>query len=144
VAALTVTVASGCGGGSSDAAPQRLDLRGEVRLAGAPNVHGDLTTCAGVGRFSDVKAGGRVLVTDGKNRKVARGRISSGLGTNYYDNALDECTWRIVVERVPRRPTYRFVIGRHPAQQIRLSEILAARGTFSIDITPDGATAPPS
>jgi hypothetical protein len=116
--------------------PASFVVRGDVRLSGPNNVTGDLSNCAGVGPYADLYKGANVVVTNQKGRPIARGTITDGLGTNYFEETLDECALRIRVPVVPRAKGYFFVLGRQAPHPITLAEMVAGNGSVRFDANP--------
>jgi hypothetical protein len=137
--AASVVLLAAC---NKDDAPERpkipasFNIRGDVRLSGSQNVTGDLSNCAGVGAYVDVYKGGNVVVTDQDGKPLANGTITDGIGTNYFEEILDECSFRIRVANVPRAAGYFVVVARQPAQPITLGEVIAGDGYVRFDANP--------
>jgi len=114
--------------------PASFTFKGEVRLSGAGNVFGGLDNCAGVGRYADIHRGASVTVTNQIGKPIAIGEVSYGLGTNYYRDVLDECTFRLDVASVPRAKAYIVIIARGQPQPISLASIVATNGQLVYDV----------
>ena len=103
--ALVVLLAA-CGGGGGKKLkpiyPAAINMSGDITLDGATFVRGNLSDCAGAGRFADLVKGAPVTVSNRAGEPLAVGAISYGIGTNVYQNKLDECTFRFHVPHVPR------------------------------------------
>lgn len=130
-------VLSACGGGASE--PKTIAFRGDVTLHGVTRVRGDLVRCVGVGPFADLKAGTKVSVTTPAGRTIAAGTIRYGLGTNLFEERLDECTFRFRVGKVPRVPSYLVKIGHLNPQPVTQDQVVLGRGTVEMDVTDTGA-----
>jgi hypothetical protein len=134
-----ILVLAGCNkdeGPEKPKIPAAFNIRGDVRLSGSQNVTGDLSNCAGVGAFVDVYKGNSVVVTDQDGKPLANGTITDGLGTNYYEEILDECSFRIRVANVPRAKSYFVVVARQRAHPITLAEVVAGDGYVRFDANP--------
>jgi hypothetical protein len=137
VAAFVVLLAA-CSGGKTvyekAKVPKTFNLRVDVRLSGAANVHGDLTTCRGLGKWADIAAKTKVVVTNRTHQPLASGYIANGLGTDYFHNVLDECTFRIYVFGVPRANGYTMAVGSHTPVPFTRAGLVATNGIFSFDL----------
>jgi hypothetical protein len=116
--------------------PSEFIFSGELRLSGSQYVAGNLSSCLGVGPFVDIHKGARVIVTDQDARPIAAGSIIDGLGTNYYEELLDECVFRLRVPEVPRAKSYFLVVGRQGPKPVSLASVAATNGVIRIDVNP--------
>jgi hypothetical protein len=117
--------------------PTKFYVHGDVRLSGPGNVTGDLGTCSGVGEYSDVYRGAAVVVTDQDGKPLSRGAVTAGVGSNYYQNVLDECAFNIAVLNVPRpKKGYFIVIGRQPAHWVPREAVVWFNGLVRFDLSP--------
>jgi hypothetical protein len=111
---------SGCflGGGGGDAKPKKpvyphyINIQGDLTVNGRYYVRGNLSDCAGAGPFADIVRGAPVLVSDQVGRPLAVGRVAYGVGTNVYQNRLDQCVFRFRVPNVKRAPVYQIRVAR--------------------------------
>jgi hypothetical protein len=118
LAVLPVLLAA-CRGGGEEPPPKpvypaTIQMVGDVTIRGANSVRGNLSDCAGAGTYADIYKGGPVTVSNQVGRPLAIGKVEYGLGTNVYQNRLDECTFRFRILSVPRAQSYQIVIGRQP------------------------------
>ena len=128
---LLLVLLAACSSGSSAPAKPRVPATftfvGDVRLSGAKNLRGDLSSCAGAGQFMDVVKGARVTVTNRERKPIAVGGVTVGLGTNTYQGVMDECTFRVLVVNVPRAKGYFVIVGGQPPQLLTLPTVIALR-----------------
>jgi len=138
VVVLLVPLLAACNRGNdgpkAPAIPASFDFKGEVRLSGEKNVFGGLDECAGVGSFADMYQGAYVTVTNEVGKPIAIGSVSYALGTNYYRDVLDECTFRIDVKDVPKAKAYLVYIARGRPQGFTLASIVATNGALVYDM----------
>lgn len=116
--------------------PAAFTFRGDVRLSGSKYVFGGLDNCAGVGPYSDIYTGAFVTVTNQVGKPIAIGKVEFGLGTNYYQDVLDECTFRIVVANVPQARAYYVVLARLAAHPFTLRDVVDVNGRITFDANP--------
>lgn len=143
VAALSLLAA--CSSGKTaqkPKTPKTMNLSVAVRLSGAANVQGDLTTCAGLGQFSDIRAKAKVVVSNQLGTPIAYGWIANGFGTNYFQNVLDECSFQIYVLGVPRAKGYTIAVGRHTPVPFTRAGLLWTNGHFGFDLNPPNVPNP--
>jgi hypothetical protein len=116
VLAVLPLLLAACGGGDEPPPkpvyPATINIQGDVTVRGVNYVRGSLSECAGAGTFADVYKGGPVTVSNEVGRPLAIGKVEYGVGTNVYQNRLDECTFRFRVANVPRALAYQVRIGR--------------------------------
>ncbi len=140
VAGLVLTLAlAGCSKSAEVEKPKipaTFTFNGDVRLSGSANLTGDLSNCVGVGRFVDLYQGAKVVVTNQKGRPLALGAITEGLGTNYFQDVLDECAFRVRVPDVPRARSYFIMLGRQPPKPLTLAEVVTGNGYVRFDANP--------
>jgi hypothetical protein len=139
VLVLLVAVAPACGGDSGPKGPPipaTFMFKGDVRLSGASYVYGDLANCSGLGPYADIYKGAFVTVTNQVGKPIAIGRVAYGLGTNYYQDVLDECTFRLDIFNVPRAKAYLVVVGRSVPAQFSLASVVATSGVLVFDANP--------
>jgi hypothetical protein len=115
-------------------APKTTNLAVDVRLSGATNVRGDISTCVGAGQFADIAAKTKVVVTNQQGQPLALGSISYGIGTDYYQDVLDECSFRVFVPAVPRAKGYTMIIGRQRPVPFPRAGVVATNGIFGFDL----------
>jgi hypothetical protein len=119
------------------AIPASFYVHGDLRLSGSRNVTGDLSNCAGVGPYADIYKGAVVVVTNQNGKPISRGAVTASVGTNYYQNVLDECAFNISVLNVPRvKRGYFIVLARQPAHWIPLSSMVVFNGLVRFDLNP--------
>jgi hypothetical protein len=139
VAALLAAVvlgAAACGGGNdaqlpTTTLPAVTNLRGEVILNGANFVRGNLADCAGAGPYADLVQNAPVLVNDPQGRPLAVGKILFAVGTNVYLNQLDQCTFKIEVQGIPRYTTYQIVVAQQKPFPATFFDIWTKQGQIS-------------
>jgi hypothetical protein len=138
--AVLLPVLAGCSNDpevEKPAVPSKFYLHGDVRLSGSGNVTGDLANCSGVGPYADIYKGASVVVTDADGKPISRGAVTAGVGTNYYQNVLDECAFNIVVLNVPRtKKGYFIVIARQPAHWVPVAGVILFNGLVRFDVNP--------
>jgi hypothetical protein len=137
VGLVLVILAAACGGNDAPAAPvipASFTFKGDIRLSGAKYVSGELSECSGVGPYVDIYKGARVTVTNEVGKPIAIGTVAYGLGTNYYRDILDECTFRFYVPSVPRAKAYLVYVGRNSPHTLTLPGVVQSQGVFSYDI----------
>jgi hypothetical protein len=139
VAALLAAVvlgAAACNGGGdaqlpTSTLPAITNLRGEVILNGANFVRGNLADCAGAGPYADLVTNAPVLVNDPQGRPLAVGKILFAVGTNVYLNQLDQCTFKIEVQGIPRYATYQIVVAQQKPFPATFFDIWTKQGQIS-------------
>jgi hypothetical protein len=136
---LLAAVLSGCSTSNKTetqkaAVPKTFNLAVDVRLSGATNVRGDVSTCVGAGKYADVAAKTKVVVTNQNGQPLSIGSISYGIGTDYYQDVLDECSFRIFVPAVPRAKGYTMIIGRQPPVPFPRAGVVKTGGAFGFDL----------
>ena len=112
--------------------PATLNLRGEIILTGNTNVRGGLSDCVGAGAYADLYAGAPVVVSNLKGRPIIIGKIEFGVGTNFYLNQLDQCTFGVRLSNVPRIDNYLFTIGRQDPVPYSFEALYKYRGLFTL------------
>jgi hypothetical protein len=134
---LSAAGLSACGGGDDGPPeivyPEAINLRGEVILSGATNVRGGLSECVGAGAYADLFPGAPVVVNNEQGRPLTVGKITYGVGTNFYLNQLDQCTFKVELGRVPRADTFQLVISRQDPVAIPFLSLWRRRGEFSFN-----------
>jgi hypothetical protein len=116
------------------AVPRTYNLIVDVRLSGAANVRGDISSCIGAGRFADIAPMAKVVVTDQNAKPIALGGIAYGIGTDYYRDVLDECSFRIFVTGVPKAKQYAIVVGRQRPVPFTRKGLIETNGVFGYDL----------
>jgi hypothetical protein len=114
--------------------PKELTIRGEVILNGATNVRGGLAECVGAGAFADLYPGAPVIVNDTEGKPLAVGKITYGVGTNFYLNQLDQCTFKVQMGVVPFSETYQIVVSRQDPVSISFLPLWRQLGIFSFNL----------
>lgn len=135
--AVVLAACSDDGGGdatSEEEASKEFTMVADVRLSGSDNVTGDLAACSGVGRFVDLYRGALAIVTDETGKPIATGTVTNSLGTNYYREILDECSFRVRVGLVPRSKGYFLVIGRQYPRALAGDLIDLRKGYTKFDL----------
>jgi hypothetical protein len=137
-----------CNRGGDDTPPPTLpatiNIRGNVTVRGPNYVRGSLSECAGAGAYTDYYKGGVVTVSNRQGRPLAIGRIQYGVGTNVYQNRLDECTFNFFVPSVPRAGTYQIAVGRLAPMLTTFKGLLSRNGLFETIVpTPTTSTTTP-
>jgi hypothetical protein len=137
--AALVMVLAACGG--NDAPPPKpvypsyLNLRGELTINGAQYVRGNLADCAGAARYADLAKGAPVTVSSAAGIPLAVGKILYAVGTNVYQNRLDQCTFRFTVNNVPRSMKgYLLAVAAQPATPVAFLTLVASGGELSINL----------
>jgi hypothetical protein len=108
--------------------PATTNLRGELILNGANLVRGNLSDCAGAGPYADLVEDAPVLVNGADGRPLAVGKIFYAVGTNVYQNRLDQCTFKILVSGIPRQDTYQVIVGQQKPLPTTFFDIYARQG----------------
>jgi hypothetical protein len=127
---------SSCGGDDEPPEivyPEAITLRGEVILTGATNVRGGLSECVGAGPYADLYPGAPVVVTDGQGKPLTVGKITYGVGTNFYLNQLDQCTFKVELGSVPYAETFQIVVSRQDPVSIPFLSLWRRSGQFSFN-----------
>ncbi len=136
---LLVGLAAGCTDNSGPAGPKipaTFLFRIDARLSGDRYLFGGLGVCTGVGQYADIHKGAWVTVTNQVGKPIAVGTVTIGVGTNYYEGALDECTFRLLVRNVPRAKAYLVILGREAPQPFTLAEVVDGAGVLAFDANP--------
>ncbi len=120
--------------------PATINLSGDITLDGATFVRGNLSNCAGAGRFADLIAGAPVTVSNRAGQPLAVGSISYGIGTNVYQNHLDECTFRFHVLRVPRTSSYIIKVAQQAPVSRDFLSLYRYGGTLQFKLPPKVVT----
>ena len=111
-----VALLAACSGGDGPPPkpvyPPFINIVGDLTVSGAQYVRGNLSDCAGAGRYADLVKGAPVTVSNRVGVPLAVGKITYGVGTNVYRNKLDQCTFRFVAPQVPHAAVYQVVIGQ--------------------------------
>lgn len=132
---LPALVLAGCGSGDdappAPSLPATLNLRGEVILSGATNVRGGLSECVGAGAFADLYPGAPVIVNNAEGRPIIISKIEYAVGTNFYLNQLDQCTFSVRLANVPRLDSYQFVFGRQDPIPYTFADLYRLNGLFT-------------
>jgi hypothetical protein len=139
LAILLVALAAGCTGNNGPTGPRipaSFLFRVDARLSGARYVFGGLSSCTGVGQYADIHKGAFVTVTNQIGKPIAIGTVTIGVGTNYYQDVLDECTFRLQIIGVPRARAYFVVLGREAPKPFTLSDVMDSGGVLAFDANP--------
>jgi hypothetical protein len=124
--------------------PSSYTFNAEAKLSGAANVRGDLSNCTGAGQFADMYKTAPVTVTDVNLKPIAVGSLLDGLGTNVFQNVLDECTFRFVVRNVPSTGGYYVIVGRQRPKAVARITVQATNGRFQIEVNTPNVPRGPS
>jgi hypothetical protein len=133
---LLVFALAGCNNGGDETPaptlPAMLNLRGEIILNGKTNVRGGLSDCVGAGTFTDLYAGAPVVISNPAGRPLVIEKIEYGIGTNFYLNQLDQCTFSVRLRGVPRLDNYQLTVGRQDPVPFTFAEAWRYKGLFTI------------
>ena len=110
-----------------------MNLRGEIILNGNTNVRGGLAECVGAGAFADLYPGAPVVVSNTEGRPIVIGKIDFAVGTNFYLNQLDQCTFSVRLPNVPRMDNYQFTIGRQDPVPYVFADLYRYNGLFTFN-----------
>lgn len=153
VGAALLLVLSGllvaCSGGGGSATPTTtlpptVVIKGNVAISGPRNVRGNLSDCVGVGPYADLRTGAPVTVTTPAGKPLGIGKIILGVGTNVYQDQLDQCTFRYIVLSVKTRRNYIVKVAQQRPLPVALTYLIATRGNFDINLTPTTTTTFPT
>jgi hypothetical protein len=134
-----VALLAACSGDSAPPKPvypATLNLHGDVTLNGPANVRGNISDCAGAGRYADLARRAPVTVSNQSGVPIAVGRILYSVGTNVYQNQLDQCTFRYAAYNVPRARSYQIVIGRQAPILAQFLDLVRTNGAVGLNLPP--------
>jgi hypothetical protein len=153
VAAGVAVVALGlslgaCGGDDSPPKPvypSIINITGDITLTGPTYVRGNLSDCAGAGVYADLAKGAPVTVSNEAGVPIAVGKVQYSVGTNVYQNQLDQCTLRYAAYAVPRAASYQVVVGQQAPVPARFYDLVVSRGRldFKLPAPPSTTTTAP-
>lgn len=139
-----IALLAACSGGSSKPKPvypAALNIHGDVTLNGPANVRGNISDCAGAAQYSDLAKDAPVTVSNEAGVPLAVGKISYGVGTNVYQNQMDQCTFRYQTFNVPRSRSYQIVIGRQAPIAAQFLDLVRTNGSLSVSLPPSAVPA---
>jgi len=139
---VLVALLAACGGGSGrpkPVYPATINVYGDVQLNGAASVRGNIADCAGAGRYADLVAGAPVTVSNQAGVPLVVGKITYAVGTNVYQNQLDQCTLRYLAWGVPRAASYQITIARQAPIAARFVDLIHSGGVRDVTLPPPAA-----
>ena len=96
--------------------------------------------CAGTGPYGDIRAGARVVVTDGTGEILGTGRLDQGYGVaprvGGFSVATDQCWFPFDVGRVARTPTYRILVSGGAAATRSERQLAATHWNVELSLGP--------
>lgn len=120
--------------------PSVINIVGDLSLTGATLVRGNLSDCAGAARYADLVKGAPVTVSNQVGEPLALGKIQYTVGTNVYQNQLDQCTFRFAAYSVPRAASYQITIGQQGPFPAAFYNLVLSRGAIDLKLPAPPAT----
>lgn len=134
-----VALLPACSGGGSKPKPVypvALNIHGDLTLSGPANVRGNISECAGAAQYSDLAKDAPVTISNQAGVPLAVGKILYGVGTNVYQNQMDQCTFRYMAYNVPRSTSYQIVIGRQAPIPAQFLDLVKTNGALMVTLPP--------